>query len=47
MPATETPREVAEMLDTGHYQHVVPGDAGPSLQAEYLRARAEIAQVDE
>ena len=48
MPATETPREVAEMLETGHYQHRRAREMqDPAFKAEYLRARAEIAQVDE
>ena len=39
MPATETPREVAEMLDTGHYQHRRAREMqDPAFKAEYLRA---------
>ena len=48
MPATENPREVAEMLETGHYQHRRAREMqDPAFKAEYLRTRAEIAQVDE
>jgi DNA-binding phage protein len=51
MPATRTASRpkanVVETLDTGHYQRRRAAELrNPEFEAEYLRERAEIAQVD-
>jgi ribosome-binding protein aMBF1 (putative translation factor) len=48
MPTTRTPHKAVETLDTSHYQRRRARELrDPAFKAEYLRARAEIAQVDE
>ena len=47
MPATDSRTDTAEMLDTGHYGRRRARELrDPEFEAEYRRARAEIAQVD-
>jgi DNA-binding phage protein len=47
MPAVQTRLKANQTIDTGHYRRRRAEEMqDPAFEAEYLRARAEIAQVD-